>query len=289
MDASRHKNLIPDSPAHRQLEALLREQGGRAPVTLICEQVLKLSPVDAVLGRQLVSALIGEDTRMQLDGNGCVEWAGAPPELSWTQCRRFAVIDLETTNGTRNDQRVIEVGICQVEDGRLISEWHSLVNPERSIPYWVRQLTGITDAAVQRAPRFEEVLPNLLDLLQDAVLVAHHARFDVACLNAELSRLWGKRLANPYLCTVELARRFLPGSENYRLETLSRWLGLTHTRPHRAHSDARATAELFCHLLRSAPVSWTEFLRPRPPRETEQAGEDALSAQNPETNPPPAS
>jgi ATP-dependent DNA helicase DinG len=222
---------------------------------------------------------------MHLNGNGAVEWVAKPPESLWDQSRRFAVIDLETANGARHLQRIIEIGVCQVEDGRVTREWTSLVNPARPIPYWVRQLTGITDAAVRKAPRVEEILPRLLQELEGAILVAHHARFDVACLNSELSRLWGKRLANPYLCTVELSRRFLPGSENYRLETLSRWLRLTHTRPHRADSDARATAELLCHLLGPAEAPWREYLRPRVqplPRD------EAVAAETDETKPPVA-
>jgi len=222
---------------------------------------------------------------MHLNGDRTVEWVVDPPESLWRQCRRFAVIDFETTNGTRHEQRIIEIGVCRVEDGRVAGEWQSLVNPDRPIPYWVRQLTGITDATVRRAPRFEEIAPQLLDQLQDAILVAHHARFDVACLNSELGRVWGKRLANPYLCTVELARRFLPGSENYRLETLSRWLRLTHEQPHRAHSDARATAELLCHLLGMGEVPWHDYLRPRPQFPDPEAA--AASAAD-ETKPQPA-
>ena len=145
-----------------------------------------------------------------------------------------------------------------------VDEWSSLVNPERPIPFWVRRLTGIKNEEVRRAPRFKELLPRLLDELEDALLVAHHARFDVDCLNSEISRVLEQRLTNRYLCTVELARRFLPESENYRLETLSQWLQLSHERPHRAGSDARATAELFCHLLRKAEASWSDYLRPRP-------------------------
>lgn len=270
-----HKTLVPDSPLHRHLEQLLREHAGRLSVDQVCDQVLRLPPTNPELARKLVATLIEGDSRMHLNGNGTVEWVAHPPESLWDDARRFAVIDLETANGARHLQRIIEIGVCQVEDGRVTREWSSLVNPDRPIPYWVRQLTGITDAAVRKAPRVEEILPRLLQELEGAVLVAHHARFDVACLNAELSRLWGKRLVNPYLCTVELSRRFLPGSENYRLETLSRWLRLTHNRPHRAHSDARATAELLCHLLGPAEAPWREYLRPRvpPPRHEEAADE----------------
>lgn len=262
-----YKNLVPDSPLHRHLEQFLRENGGRASAASVCEEVLRLPVAESELAEILVGTLIEDDYRLRLDGDAAVEWVEPPAEELWRRCQRFAVIDVESTNGTRDDQRIIEIGVCVVEEARLVEEWSSLVNPDRRIPYWVQQLTGIADAAVARAPRFPEIGPQVMDRLEDSILVAHHARFDVACLNAEVSRWLGKRLANPYLCTVELSRRFLPGSENYRLETLSQHLRLTHERPHRAGSDARATAELFCHLLETAEAPWSDFLRPRQPQQ----------------------
>ena len=259
----RYKNLVPDSPLHRHLETLLRENGGRVSAMAVCEQVLLLPAADARLAGTLVEGLIDGDPRLRVHADGTVEWVEPAGHAAWRACRRFAAVDVETTNGGRGEQRIMEVGVCLVEDGRLTREWSSLVNPGRPIPYWVRQLTGITDATVRTAPPFEEIAPRLLEDLEEAILVGHHARFDVACLNAEVSRLLGQRLANPYLCTAELARHFLPGSDNYRLGTLSQWLRLTHERPHRAGSDARATAELFCHLLASSDLPWGDYLRPR--------------------------
>ncbi|MGH9863633.1 MAG: 3'-5' exonuclease [Candidatus Acidiferrales bacterium] len=265
-----YKNLVPDSPLYRDLEAFLRENGGQATVSEICEQVLRLPAVDTALAATLVSGLVEDDFRLRFNGRGTVEWVEPSMQEVWQACRRFVAVDVETTNGPLHDQRVIELGVCVVEDGRVTGEWTSLVNPQRPIPYWVRQITGINDETVRHAPLMEELLPRLLEDVQEAVLVGHHARFDVTCLNVELSRLWGVRMSNHYLCTVEVARRHLPGSENYRLETLSRWLRLTHTQPHRAGSDARATAELFCHLLGREGIPWSDFLRPRavrPPAE----------------------
>ncbi len=262
MQSRPYRNLIPDSPLHRHLEQLLREQAGRVSLAAVCDEVLRLPVTDDSVARTLVQAVIEDDSRMHLV-DGHVEWHEPAASARWHDCRCFAVLDLETTNGPRNDQRIIEIGVCRVEDGRIAREWAALVDPQRPIPYWVRHLTGISEDAVREAPRFEEVLPRLLDELEDAILVAHHARFDVACLNAEVSRLWGMRLVNPYLCTVELARRYLPGSDNYRLETLGHWLGLTHEQPHRAPSDARATAELLCRLLAGGRMPWQEHLRPR--------------------------
>lgn len=265
MPPRRYKNLVPDSPLHHDLELLVRENQGSASLAEVCEQVLHIPATDPLVAASLVETLLEEDPRFRLNGNGTVDWAEISSEEAWRRCRRYAVVDVETNNGVREQQRIIEIGLSIVEDGCLAREWSSLVNPQRPIPYWVRQLTGIRDADVRSAPLIEELLPAFLEEIEDAILVAHHAPFDVGCLNIELARLWGLRLANPYLCTVELSRRFLPGSENYRLETLSRWLRLTHTQPHRAGSDARATAELFLHLLGTPDIPWSEFLRPRAP------------------------
>ena len=265
MELRPYKNLIPDSPLHRHLEHLLRENSGRVSVSTVCEEVLQLRATEPALAQTLAAALIEGDSRLRLNGGGVLEWAEEPAEKIWRACQRFAVVDVETTNGSREEQRIIELGVCLVENGQVSREWASLLNPERPIPYWVQQLTGISNTEVQAAPGFADILPRLLDDLEGTILVAHHARFDVACLNGELSRAISKRLANRYLCTVELSRHLLPGSRNYRLETLSRWLGLRHERPHRAGSDARATAELFCHLLATVEAPWADYLRPRDP------------------------
>jgi len=262
MSLRRYKNLVPDTPLHRHLEALLRENGGQVTASAVCEQVLLLPRTDAEVARALIAALVEDDVRLRAS-DGIVEWIEPAVQEAWRAARRFAVVDVETTNGGRGEQRVMEIGLAIVEDGRIAREWATLINPGRPIPYWVQQLTGINNETVRGAPPFAEIGPRLLEEVEDAVLVGHHARFDVGCLNSELSRWRGKHLANPYLCTAELARRFLPGSENYRLQTLSQWLRLTHERPHRAGSDARATAELFCRLLQTPELAWSDYLRPR--------------------------
>ena len=284
MELRPYKNLIPDSPLHRHLEHLLRENCGRVSAMTVCEEVLQIRAAEPGLAETLTATLIEGDSRLRVNGGGMLEWAEQPAKEAWRRCQRFAVVDVETTNGSREEQRIIELGVCLVESGQVSREWASLLNPDRPVPYWVQQLTGISNTDVQSAPRFADVLPRLLDDLEDTILVAHHARFDVACLNGEVSRVLSKRLANRFVCTVELSRHLLPGSRNYRLETLSRWLGLRHERPHRAGSDARATAELFCHLLATAKAPWADYLRPRDPDFGRVADEKIV-----ETNPTPLS
>lgn len=258
-----HNNLVADSPLHRHLESLLVKHKGSLPAQLACEKVMLMRGLDEASAEALMATFIEGDPRFRLNGAATIEWNEPSPEEIWRSCRRFAVFDLETTNGGSSPPRIMEIGICLVEGGRIVDEWASLVNPKRSIPPYIRKLTGIKNADVRQAPPWEDVLPTVLDKVHDTILVAHHALFDYKCLNSEISRVLGQRLINRYLCTVELARRFLPGSDNYRLETLSRWLDLKHENPHRAGSDARATADLLCHMLRTAETPWSEFLRPK--------------------------
>ncbi|MFQ5927303.1 MAG: PolC-type DNA polymerase III [Terriglobia bacterium] len=273
-----YKNLIPDSNLHHELESLLRRSGGVATLEEICSQVFRLPAAAPSLARALVEELIEGDLRVRLAADKTVEWSEPSPEEIWRRRKHFLVVDVETTDGVRRTQRIIELGICRIEDGRITDEWSQLVNPDHAVSPWIRNLTGITNGMLAAAPRFAEVADRLLDELEGAILVAHHARFDVAVLSAELSRLRGQRLGNHYLCTVELARHGLPGMENYRLETLSHTLGLRHERPHRAGSDARATAELFTRLAETSDWALAAYLRPRPP--SHQRGAQIIETQD---------
>jgi DNA polymerase III epsilon subunit-like protein len=75
---------------------------------------------------------------------------------------RFAVVDLETTGMSGQNDRMIEIGIVRVENGCIVDEFSTLVNPERGIPGFISLLTGITDGQVANAPRFYEIAADIL-------------------------------------------------------------------------------------------------------------------------------
>lgn len=270
MSLLEYNNLVPDSPLHRHLERLLLKHKAGVPVQKVCEKVLHIADLDTSNAATLVETFIKDDPRFSLNRNGTgnekVEWAIVSFRDIWNSHHRFAVFDLETVSDGPEAPRIMEVGFCFVEEGEIVEEWETLVNPKRPIPSYVRRLTGLNNAAVRKAPTWKEILPQVLEKLEGTILVAHQARFDYDCLNNEISRLTDHRLPNRYMCTVEMSRTLLPGSENYRLETLSQWLDLTHDNPHRAGSDARATAELLCHMFRTVEADWSEYLRPLPPK-----------------------
>ncbi|WP_078553307.1 ATP-dependent DNA helicase DinG [Bacillus alkalicellulosilyticus] len=163
--------------------------------------------------------------------------------------QRFVVIDLETTGQTPGNDRIIQIGAVLLEDGEITERFTTFVNPEIPIPSFIYHLTGITDEMVQRAPTFEQVVPELLPMLENAFFVAHNVTFDLSFLHKEIEEAGYKPFTGPTIDTVELARLLLPQEQGYKLVQLAEMLDIDHERPHQADSDAEVTAQLLLDLL----------------------------------------
>lgn len=162
----------------------------------------------------------------------------------------YVIIDLETTgHSPKNGDSILEIGLVVMRGGKVEYTFESLVNPQGEIPSYIQTLTGITPEMVQGAPQIEEVLPTVLKALDQGIFVAHHASFDWTFLQETLEIHGYSPLTNPILDTVELARTFLPTLPSYSLGYLTETLGISHLQPHRALSDAEATAILLHRLL----------------------------------------
>jgi DNA polymerase III subunit epsilon len=168
----------------------------------------------------------------------------------------FVVVDLETTGGRANGDgdnvdAITEIGAVKVRGGEVLGELATLIDPGRSIPPQIVELTGITSAMVRDAPRIESVLPTFLEFARGAVLVAHNAGFDIGFLRAAAERC-GIAWPRPrVLCTVRLARRVLTRDEapSVKLSALARLFGAATTPTHRALDDARATVDVLHALI----------------------------------------
>lgn len=161
-------------------------------------------------------------------------------------------VDLETTGGNAAHDRITEIGIVRVENGELIDEWSSLVNPERPIPSYIEAFTGISDEMVAGAPRFADLAALLLRKLQGGVFVAHNARFDYSFLRSEFHRL-GMPFSAKVLCTVKLSRRLFPEHVRHNLDAVMERHGLTCSARHRALGDAQVLRDFWFKLRREVP------------------------------------
>lgn len=178
----------------------------------------------------------------------------AAPPLPALPAPRLAFVDVETTGAAPPRGRITEVAVVTVEqrdDGRhAVRTWSSLVNPGTPIPPEIRFLTGIDDAMVAGAPRFEAIADDLRARLADAVLVAHHARFDYGFLKAEFARA-GHAFQARTLCTVRLSRAMDPDRSPHTLDALIHRHRLPCAQRHRALGDAQVLWAYLQHLLRT--------------------------------------
>lgn len=171
----------------------------------------------------------------------------------------FVVIDTETT-GTGSDDRIIELAAVRLEGGHIVDHFSRLINPGRSVPLPVTQLTGISTAMLVGQPAAKDVLPEFLDFLGNSVLVAHNMAFDQRMLEFELQRIGRSWPSNPTLCTLRLARRLLPGLPRKGLDGLAAFFRIEPESRHRALGDALLTAKVLRHLLESAQQQGIETL-----------------------------
>lgn len=162
----------------------------------------------------------------------------------------FAVIDFETTGlSPATHDRVIEVAVVHVdENGRVEGQWETLVNPGRDLGR--QDIHRIRASDIMHAPTFEQIAPQLIDLLTGRVLVAHNASFDTRFLVAELERAGYAVEAPAALCTMQLAREFLPGAGR-SLSDCCAALDIDLIDAHRASVDALATAQLLGAYIES--------------------------------------
>jgi DNA polymerase III epsilon subunit family exonuclease len=244
------RNLVSDSILLQETIELLRRRQGRTPATEVADAILELPGLDPPTAALLVSELIDDDWRLRLNETHEVELLCEDDECRPLSESDYIVFDVETTGPKTPPCRIMEIGAYRVSGGSIVAEFKTLVNPQMPIPPFIAQLTGIDDEMVRRAPLFEEVVADWLGFVDSAVLVAHNAAFDVRFINHEIARVYpGRRLVNPYLCTVSLSRRVMPELNNHRLHTLAEHFSVPFRQRHRAPLDARATAEVFLGIL----------------------------------------
>jgi DNA polymerase-3 subunit epsilon len=155
----------------------------------------------------------------------------------------FAVVDIETTGSTPQSAGITEIAIVIHNGVEVTGKYVTLINPRHKIPPFIVNMTGISDEMVAGAPLFEEVAPQIYNLLNGRVFVAHNVSFDYSFVHYLLGRS-GFQWSAPKLCTIKLSRRVFPGLEKYGLGSLTRDLGIRIEGRHRAWGDAAATAQV---------------------------------------------
>ncbi|HZT07940.1 MAG TPA: helicase C-terminal domain-containing protein [Chloroflexota bacterium] len=158
--------------------------------------------------------------------------------------QEYVALDLELIEPNSPRSRVIEIAAVRFTERAVLEEWSTLVNPSASLPYTIRQLTGIDDRELTAAPSLDSIAERLRAFVGRTSIVGQSVEIDVAHLARQ-----GIALDAPILDTFELASLLLPGLPSYELTAIARALGLPSGGAHRALADAHRAREVFLALL----------------------------------------
>ena len=185
--------------------------------------------------------------------------AGRPAEgLPGTVRRRnevptpaaYAVFDCETTGTDTAADEIVSLAIVRLDAGGVeTARYARLVRPSRTIPAEATAIHGIDDEAVMDAPRFAEIVGEVLGMLDGAVLVAHNAPFDLAMLRRAVEAAGADYRPHGVACTLDAFRLLDPLAPNHRLDSICEREGIVLEDAHEARSDVLATAALLRVLL----------------------------------------
>ena len=155
----------------------------------------------------------------------------------------YVSLDLETTGLNPEIDEIIEIGAVKFQDNQVTDTFHSLVNPQRALPYRIQVLCGIEQSQLDAAPVFSELADGLSSFIEGCPIVGHNISFDLSFLAQK-----GIKPTNATYDTRELAAIFLFQQSDYSLSSLAKQLGLS-LPSHRALPDAMATKDLFIALI----------------------------------------
>lgn len=171
---------------------------------------------------------------------------------------REIVLDTETTGlSPQGGDRLVEIGcvelINHIPTGK---HFHVYINPLRSMPEEAFRVHGLSEEFLSDKPVFRAVAEDFCAFIGDATLVIHNAPFDMGFLNAELTNMGLKTLANPVIDTVMVARQKHPGAR-VSLDALCKHYGIDNSRRtlHGALLDSEILAEVYLELIGGKQVS----------------------------------
>lgn len=161
-----------------------------------------------------------------------------PPSNTRIENVTFVVFDTETTGFSPIRDRIVEIGAVKFRNGKVLGEKTWLINPQRSIPFFVQKVHGITPEMIKDKPTFKEAYPEFAEFIKGAVLIAHNAPFDVRFMAAEMERNGCEFPNNPTIDSLVLFRKWYPKLPSHNLSVVAEAAEVTGGTFHRAEADS---------------------------------------------------
>jgi len=162
---------------------------------------------------------------------------------------QFTAFDFETTGLSSKTDRLIEIAAIRFVDGEPKEKFIKLIKPDKPIPHFITEITGISNPMVQDAPKEADIIDEFFKFLGDDPLVAHNIRFDKAFLDQLCDRFDKPKFENKLYDSLPLARAVMFDQPVFNLGALASYFGLSAEGSHRAEKDTENCGILFLKLL----------------------------------------
>ena len=169
--------------------------------------------------------------------------------MKFVKNKHLVILDVETTGFKAGVDKVIELYMLKIFNEDVIDEYYSKFNPQKQIPLFISNLTGIYNWHVENSPKISNEIEKIKNFVDDSVIIGHNLRFDLSFLNYELNKKNLNELNNITLDTLTLSRALLRTKvKNHKLMTLSRYFKTINQNEHNSKADVLTTYEIFKHL-----------------------------------------
>lgn len=158
----------------------------------------------------------------------------------------FVAIDVETTGLSPIANELIEVSAIKYNGKEKLDTFTTLIKPKARIPYYITNITGITNDMVKNSPYVEEIMPELIQFIGENPIVAHNANFDYKFIQNYSNNAFSK---NKLIDTVQIGRRLYPNLPNHKLGTIAKHIGITEDGFHRAEFDCECCARIYMEYI----------------------------------------
>ena len=157
----------------------------------------------------------------------------------------FVAFDTETTGLKSDENKVVEIGAIKFNKDGIISRFSVLIDPQMPMPEEASAVNHITDEMLKDQPVFKDIAKDFLRFIQNSILIAHNASFDINFINSELKNCKIGKLTNKVIDTLIFAREVFPHLDSYKLQDIAKRFDIVAFEAHRAEDDSRVCMEFF--------------------------------------------
>lgn len=160
----------------------------------------------------------------------------------------IVAFDTETSGAFPLESEIIELGAVKWFKGEVIDKFQTLLKPSKELQPDNIRIHGITNEMVSAAPFMKTEISKFCDFINDSVLLAHHAPFDLGFLAIAIEKNSLRFPNNLNLCSSLISRALL-STTNHKLQTLIKELNLVGGEAHRAYDDSYACLQVLFKSL----------------------------------------